>query len=163
MLSIINFILILVIFVIVGIHFKYTIETNKLLNNLDLSSLAEFRELDPFILQLYRRYVTEGVMRIVMKKVNKEITSEQAYREIRANPQELYKFLDAVLAEFEQASKSVSLQDIVRGFVGSDTPTDIDVSIAENKPSANANDEDKIDVGGTDTTVVADVEGFWLY
>lgn len=119
-LTIVNSVLILIIIVVITINTYYLFQTRQELaftrlelNNIDLSKLVEFREVDPFLMNIYSHYISYGILPKLIQKFNQTITANPQYQQVVNNPAGLYAFLDVLTAQIEAQIAALDLNDIL--------------------------------------------------
>jgi hypothetical protein len=119
-LTIVNSVLILIIIIVIAINTYYLFQTRQELaftrlelSDIDLSKLVEFREVDPFLMNIYSHYISHGILPKLVQKFNQTITANPEYQQVVSNPAELYAFLDVLIAQIEAQISALDLNAIL--------------------------------------------------
>ena len=122
MLGVLNFSLIIVILVVIAFNMFLTFqnanrykELKYMVDDFDITYLKEFKDLDPFLKDLYRKYISGAILPIVVKKFNSLIVNEATYKTLKANPKQVESLMNAFIVEFKAGVESMSVDDLM-GF-----------------------------------------------
>jgi hypothetical protein len=86
-----------------------------MVDDFDITYLKEFKDLDPFLKDLYRKYISGAILPIVVKKFNSLIVNEATYKTLKANPKQVESLMNAFIVEFKAGVESMSVDDLM-GF-----------------------------------------------
>jgi hypothetical protein len=119
MLGLLNLILIIIIIIVIAVNMFLTFknanqykELKSKVDNFDITYLKEFKELDPFLKDLYTKYISGAIIPIVVKKFNALIANQEQYKTLKANPKEVETLMNAFIVQFKAGIESMSVEDL---------------------------------------------------
>jgi hypothetical protein len=120
-------------------------ELKSKVDDFDITYLKEFKELDPFLKDLYRKYISGAIIPIVVNKFNALLANQEEYKTLKANPKEVETLMNAFIVQFKAGIESMSVEDLfgMASESGNTKETDRTIQEAENTPTVTAITQEK--------------------